>query len=243
MQLPTLTVTREDAAAEVQRYRRARRESIVLTREDERMLQAYNAIARGHTVIDLHRALALGGTVTKPAVVNRLVKGTWTDITLDVELPRLCAFRADQRWAWCDGIARDGTVTFRGKLERLWSSSRDRAGVGELRLQAVELFPRSDHRRSLGQREPAFRALLPTVPPHLRPTRNLYRQKVAVDLRGYLVLWEAEWELDRTVPPGDPALLKHLGGTLYRVDAQWDLSPVEQAILAGRRPTEQELRY
>lgn len=42
---------------------------------------------------------------------------------------------------------------------------------------------------------------------------------------------EAQW---RPVPPVDPFLLKHLGGTLYVVLAQWDLTPLEQAVLAGR---------
>lgn len=36
------------------------------------------------------------------------------------------------------------------------------------------------------------------------------------------------------VPPTDPFLLRHLGGTLYVVLAQWDLTPLEKAVLAGR---------
>jgi hypothetical protein len=225
MQLPTLTVTRDQAREEVARYREARKH-LVLTREDERMLAAYRAIAKGKTVIDLHRALALGGTERHAAPRKT------------VDLPRLAVMRADKRWAWCDGIGRDGTVTFR-------DIGDPRSDVGLTRYQAVELFPRDDSRQTMSVwcDRATWRALVPTIPPHLRPTRPLHGDRVPIDLKGYVILWEAEWQLDKTVPPGDPALLRRLGGTLadrtlprvrlYTVEAQWDLTPVEQAVLAG----------
>jgi hypothetical protein len=233
MELPTLTFTRDEARQEVERYRRAR-QHLVLTREDERMLATYRAIARGKEVIDLHRALTLGGTITKPVTIRRWRAGAGADVELEVTLPRVAVFRADKRWAWCDGVGDDGTVTFRDTLAR-----RD---FGALRFQAIGLFPQwSGRERLSGWGDPAFRALLPTVPPHLRPTRTLHGSQVPIDLSRFFVLWEAEWELDRTVPPGDPALLRHLGGTLYEVLAKWDLTPVEQAVLAGRTPTRREI--
>lgn len=68
-----------------------------------------------------------------------------------------------------------------------------------------------------------LRGVVPIVPPRYRPARgfgNLY------------ILWEVDsWE---TVP-GDPMLLKHLGGTMYGVLATWDLTPVERAVLADTR--------
>jgi hypothetical protein len=36
------------------------------------------------------------------------------------------------------------------------------------------------------------------------------------------------------LPPGDPALLRKLGGDLYIVLGTWDLTPLEQAVLSGR---------
>lgn len=232
MELPTLNMTREDAEQEVRRYRRAR-ESVVLTREDQQMLRAYRAIAKGRRVIDLHRALALAGTRTQPVEVVRWADRRMETREIAVELPVLAVFRSDKRWAFTDGIGRDGTLTLRDKLSP--------SDFGALRFQAVELFARDDSRLALQWNDPTFRALLPPVPAHLRPTRMLHGDRVPVDLRGYLTLWEAEWELDRTTPPGDPALLKHLGGMLYTVEATWDLTPVEQAVLAGRTPTRQEL--
>jgi hypothetical protein len=65
-------------------------------------------------------------------------------------------------------------------------------------------------------------ALVPIVPPNLRPDRALSR---------YVILFEAEW---RPVPPVDPLLLRHLHGALYVVLAAWDLTPIERAVLAGR---------
>lgn len=43
------------------------------------------------------------------------------------------------------------------------------------------------------------------------------------------VLWEANWE--RTVPKGDPALLKHLFGALYAVLTTWDLTEAEKRAI------------
>lgn len=65
-------------------------------------------------------------------------------------------------------------------------------------------------------------ALVPMIPPQFRPPYKL---------EGYQLLWEAEW---RKATPVDPMLLKHLGGALYAVLAQWDLTPLERAVLAGR---------
>ena len=68
----------------------------------------------------------------------------------------------------------------------------------------------------------ARRAMVPLVPPPLRPAHAL---------RNYHVLWEADWQ---QAPPADPALLKHIGGDLYAVLAIWDLTELERAVLAGR---------
>lgn len=65
-------------------------------------------------------------------------------------------------------------------------------------------------------------AVVPIIPPRFRPVHAL---------RGYHVLWEAEWE----DVPRDPMLLKHLSGALYAVLAAWDLTELERAVLRGRR--------
>jgi hypothetical protein len=69
------------------------------------------------------------------------------------------------------------------------------------------------------------RAMVPHVPPALRPIHSL---------DGYATLFEVEeWAPDPTAP-ADPALLKHIGGDLYAVLAVWDLSELERSVLNGR---------
>jgi hypothetical protein len=65
------------------------------------------------------------------------------------------------------------------------------------------------------------RALVPPVPPQFRP-ENLYE---------YHVLWDAEWQ---KAPPVDPILLKKVSDNVFIVLAQWDLTPLERAVLEGR---------
>lgn len=76
------------------------------------------------------------------------------------------------------------------------------------------VFPETNKQRTL-------KSVVPAIPPQFRP---------AASLAGYHILWEPVWES----VPSDPILLKHLQGSLYVVLAQWDLTPLEQAILRGR---------
>ena len=71
-------------------------------------------------------------------------------------------------------------------------------------------------------RSRAGRAMVPMIPIHLRP-------KAA--LANYHILWEADWK----DVPVDPMLLRRIGGDAWLVVAAWDLTPVERAVLAGRR--------
>lgn len=67
-------------------------------------------------------------------------------------------------------------------------------------------------------------AVVPTIPPQHRPTESA--------LERFYILFEAVWDVK---PPVDPALLSPLGGGLFAVVAVWDLTPVEQAVLAQSR--------
>jgi len=68
-----------------------------------------------------------------------------------------------------------------------------------------------------------YRAQAPIIPIHLRPKRAL---------ENYHVLFEAEW---RPAPPVDPILLRRIGKSdLWTVCAAWELTPIEQAVLASR---------
>jgi len=72
-------------------------------------------------------------------------------------------------------------------------------------------------------------SLVPMVPADVRPKG---------DLRDFFVLWEVEQWADRALssdPDRDPYLLRHIMGDLYAVVAEWDLTDLERAIMAGRR--------
>jgi hypothetical protein len=215
MNLDTITMDRTEARTAFLNYRRAVRagasdklaeakreyESI-----DRAVMQGYKALAGGQQLLRLSGALAAGGTEAYEGQ-------TWSDVAVEVELPKLAAVRADASSVWTKGVDRDGDVIFH-------ANQRDRNRKADL-LRVDAAFEEDQTRTT--QHRTWFRAMVPTIPPALRPPYKL---------SGYHLLWEAEWS---GVAPIDPALLKHLGGDLFVVLAVWDLSPLEQAVLAGTR--------
>lgn len=136
--------------------------------------------------------------------------------------PRLAIARAD---------ARDCFYECRSDRHRFWSD-RQSSDAHTRRYVTLpgETFPAPpgagrerytltpDGKRHWG----LLRAMVPLIPAQYRPRGSL---------NNYHVLWEAVWEL---VPPVDPILLRHLHGSLYAVLAQWDLTPLERAVMHGR---------
>lgn len=75
-------------------------------------------------------------------------------------------------------------------------------------------------------------ALVPLIPAAVRA--ELPRGTVVASCH---ILWEVEQWSD--TPLGqqadrDPYLLRHLGGDLWTVLAEWDLTPLERTVMAGR---------
>jgi hypothetical protein len=64
-----------------------------------------------------------------------------------------------------------------------------------------------------------LKAITPSIPPQYRPA--------AADLWKYHIIWEAEWH----GVPIDPILVKRIGGYLFTVLAEWDLTALERAML------------
>jgi hypothetical protein len=190
-------------------YRRSVRERH--DAEDEQIMRGYRELARGRQLIRLSEAIVAGGTTT---VEVREFSGR-----REVHVPALAVARADARYCWTNGIGTDGRCELRSKREVAPNNRRDR-------LTFAGVLPELDP----GQRHTTWqfrvRAIVPIVPPPLRPRDSL---------RNYHVLFEAEWGIDPE-PPVDPALLRHIGGDLYAVCAVWDLTEVERAVLALRSP-------
>jgi hypothetical protein len=67
-------------------------------------------------------------------------------------------------------------------------------------------------------------AVRPSIPVHIKP-------KVEDD---DLILWEPVWQnvVETRSEPLDPAILRHLGGSMYKVVAAWDLTDLEARLLA-----------
>jgi hypothetical protein len=74
-------------------------------------------------------------------------------------------------------------------------------------------------------------AMVPIVPVG---TRVRLRKRGAGGWRSCITLFEVD-QWTPTAPPGDPALLRHIAGELYTVEATWDLTDLERAVLAGHR--------
>lgn len=65
-------------------------------------------------------------------------------------------------------------------------------------------------------------AVAPQIPPVHRPKSP----------RDRYLLWEPKWE--PKPPDPDPFLLRPLGGGFFVIEAKWDMTPLEQALLEGR---------
>jgi hypothetical protein len=206
MNLATIEIDKDKAKEAFQSYREAVRERH--DAEDEQMMRAYREAAKGSPLIRLSEAMAAGGATTM-----RYDRKS-------VRVPRLAVARAHVQFAWTNGISPEGRFRIQGKQEIAHNNTFDVLSFGQ------GTFPESEERLAWSWGGAALRAMAPNVPPPLRPKHAL---------SNYYLLWEAEWT-PAPVPPGDPALLKRLGGDLYAVLAVWDLTEIERAVLAGRRP-------
>lgn len=212
MELATITMDRKPAREAFLAYRKSVRERH--DQEDEQIMRGYRALARGQQLIRLSDTLRAGGSEEVSFPSRR-----WTDRRLETwRVPRLAVCRADARMCFTTGIDRDGGCV-------LTADRRDRDLASNNRRDRTRVAAGTFEAGTQGARwDTTLQAIVPNVPPPLRPAHQL---------SGYQILWEAEWAPDPQ-PPVDPALLKHIGGDLYAVVAIWDLTELEQAVLAAR---------
>jgi len=180
----------------------ARRVHIARTRiekEDAELLKAYRALYRGQQIIDLPKTIGAGGLDAK-------------------KLPKLAICQADKEK--CTLWTENGRVWM--LHDAPWAAYKIRASHG-LRIESRNLPTELTNENWRRQNNYPIKAeaLVPSVPPHLRPD----------DLSKYFILWEAEWTAKA---PVDPLLLSRVNETMFAIVAQWDLTPLEQRILEGR---------
>lgn len=137
--------------------------------------------------------------------------------------PRLALMRADQRQVELSGRDKrwsDAGASFLFASTDTHGRYNRRSGARDLNL------------RVMTQREPFWNdrgySLVPLVPPEHRKSHSL---------NSHFILWEVEQWSDvaiRSIPERDPYLLRRIGGDLYAIVAEWDLTDIERAVMAGR---------
>lgn len=131
--------------------------------------------------------------------------------------PKLAMGRADckeVRFAWHN----DGRVIFDS------NGSRSSANSKVFRQTFSDPFPDNIRWSTAGF------ALIPMIPADVMPAR--------CDTSKHWILWEVDqWsdESKMSRPSRDPFLLKHIGGPLYAIVAEWDLTDLEMMLVLGRR--------
>ena len=199
-----------DPAEARERLRAARRQ--LHRRADaeyEAVAAGYEALAEGTPLINLSEVIRAGG--------------------FDEQMrPRLAVARADRRQVHLVWPSTSTLALFTTAVAPL-------ADPGTLRL-SVDLGREHGMMTTNGNwgRTVGGYALVPMIPPQVREASRVPASRD----RNHFILWEVEAWADRplrAIPDLDPFLLRHLGGELYAVLAEWDLTPLERAVMAGRR--------
>lgn len=224
MELSTVEIPRAGAREAAAEYRRAARQTNDPRerREFEDIARAYRIAARDDVaLIALTPTIQAGGTVTRTLTYNR---GSDNERRSHYLLPALAVAPAGSAFVYSMGVQRGGAIEF---CDRLAPHHRYRRGIVKLADGTFALPDGYEAGYDIWNSQ-GWSAMVPIVPPKLRPARGLGDR---------LILWEVENWTWATVPPppGDPALLRHVGGDLYAVEAVWDLTELEKLVLAGRR--------
>lgn len=205
MNVETITMPREQARQQLRAYRAQLHKRA--DAEYEAIATGLQAMADGYPVILLSQSIAAGGFDTRGR-------------------PNLAIARADRRqvrFSWAGNGRTDCTFSTIPRWGRGSSAS------GRDLLITVDLHTRPAEAGDLWRGEGY--AMVPLIPATVRQSARRFR----ADRR--FILWEVEAWADREIgarPDRDPFLLHHLGGDAYAVEAQWDLTPLERAVMAGR---------
>lgn len=231
MELSTVEIPRAGARERAAEYSRAAKTTSNPRerREFEDIARAYRIAARDDVaLIALTPTIATGGTQVRTHIVAGLRDGQRVERREHYLLPRLAVCTPHSAFCYTRGVQRNGSVEF---IDSLGRDFRYRKGVIDLAVgfELPEGFQQGSSLRGSWHRTGAWRAMVPIVPPKHRPERGFGNR---------LILWEADdWTWDTPpIPPGDPALLRPVGGDIYAVEAVWDLTQLEQLVLSGRRP-------
>jgi hypothetical protein len=237
VEVPTISVDREEARKRVEAFTATKRRQ--LTEADRALYRGYKALAEGLAVIDVNEAVKQGGQFDGN------------------HCPRLALARADLKTVYFshmmtyaeDPAGKLGgwlTAWDRQRAERdpVYVALKDTEEAKSIGIHVaavnaglhVELpggtLAKPDEKAIGAKRwfKAHYAAPVPDIPFHLRPAEK--------DLEKYFILWEvAEWREVYMPPraPGDPLLLERIAHPIYVVVAQWDLTELEQRLLEAFR--------
>ena len=146
-------------------------------------------------------------------VINALASIVGAGLNAE-KLPKLAIARADARTVFLNASS-DGSATMASDMRYV---------TGRTAKNRFSAFQRGAF-PGINTSKWDCRALVPHIPPDIRPKRGL---------QNYHVLWEVEvWEM---VPPVDPMLLRRMGEDIWLVCGAWDLTPVERAVMGMHKP-------
>ncbi len=210
MNVDTITMDPAEARDRLRHYRRALHRSA--DEEYKAVAAGYAALAEGHRLIDYATAIR---------ETDRDEKGR----------PMLALARADRRQVKYNRPHWGSRVTF-----STCSGDVTRRGGMDSGTYAA-LYPDGLLVREIDMRErhSAYAtgyALVPLVPGNVLVDIGGHSA-----LRKHLILWEVEEWADNVIgarPDIDPYLLRPVHGTIAAVVAEWDLTELERAVMAGR---------
>ncbi len=210
MNVPTIEMTEEEALAKLQAWLNEKHADAQAARED--CLKGYNALAEGKRLVHLDAAIRGGGFHASG-------------------FPKLAVARADREkvhfeWQSTVHLARFDTRA------HYWHGPVHRGNPGTL-IRTIEMLRTPNVSKRRGDGSTYFASLsgwaqVPLLPADVRPEKGL--------LKDWFILWEVEqWfaDPDPVQPDRDPMLLEHVAGQLYAVRAEWDLTELERAVMAG----------
>jgi len=179
---------------------------LLKTRDDEGakvLKQAYYHASKGHKIIDLYQAMENTG----------LNKDGW---------PQLAICRADGKECCFRRRAKGAGLFHHEHLGRLDTGTKNSVLLPE---GAFMDLPVEKNVWNI-QKDQRY-ATIPTIPAKFYPKGKLEK---------YYILWEVEQWHEKSqipIPPIDPFLLKRLSPNLFVVLAEWDLTPLERAVIKG----------
>jgi hypothetical protein len=212
MNVTAIQMDPAEAREKLTQYRTvlSNRHSQKIEAEFEAVERAYQELAKGTPLINPFMAIGQQGWRPDGRPVLAMARADQTKCDFQVgSNSRIWMEKTGftGKWAPCD-------LVFTARRER-WDRQRAR----NLRITVrATTEPPVDPKRGC--------AMVPLVPAEAYPTRGL-------DLAKHFVLWEVEdWDV---APPVDPMLLRPIGGDLYAVIHQWNLTDIERMVIAGTR--------